>query len=255
MSDLLQSLIASGIDPPAAVRISNAITSLLPKVPEVAAAAAKSVSKAMAEAAPITAAAAPPEPDPAGPTTFTGSIETQQSAVFSGDSQFFGGLTIDGDVTWRGMPIEPATVQTVAGLAVSDGNLFFTPGQMAVMSDYGPGKSQRIVFSASPGATGQFLTGATLNSNSTSVTVPTGFTFTPTTSSVTVPTGFTFSPDSCSITPSGSATITYLTGGTISQSGSTSVSVLSSASISTTASTAWTGGVANVSATGIEDPE
>lgn len=254
MSDLIQSLIAGGIEPPAAVRISKAITSLLPKVPEVAAAAASRVSKAMAESAPTTAAAAPPEPDPAGPTTFTGSIETQQSAVFSGDSQFFGGLAIDGDVTWKGLPIEPATVQAVAGLAVSGGNLFFTPGKMAVMSDFGPGKSQRVVFSASPGSTGQFLTAATLSGTSTSVSVPTGFTFTPTTSSVTIPTGFTLSADSCSISPSGIATITYLTGGTISQSGSTSVSVLSSASISTTASTAWTGGAANVSATGIEDP-
>jgi hypothetical protein len=253
MSDLIQSLIASGIEPPAAVRISNAIISLLPRAEEVAAKAAKSVSSSLAAfQAPPTAPAQPPPAD--APTTFTGSIETQQSAVFSGDSQFSGGLTIDGDVSWKGVPIEPATVQGVGSLAVSGGNLSFIPSQMAVLNDYGPGKAQRIVFGSAPGSTGDFLTKATLSKTPGSLTLPSGYTFTPTTSSFTIPTGFSFDPNSCSITASGTATVTYLTGGTITQSGTTKVSFLSDASISTEAAAAWTGASAAVSALSIEDP-
>ena len=253
MSDLIQSLIASGIEPPAAVRISNAIISLLPKTEEVAAKAAKSVSGSLAALqAPTPAPVHPPPAD--APTTFTGSIETQQSAVFSGDSQFSGGLTIDGDVSWKGVPIAPATVQGIGGLAVSGGDLHFVPSQMAVMSDYGPGKAQRIVFGSSPGATGEFLTKATLSTTTASVSLPSGYTFTPTTSSFTIPTGYSFDPNSCSISPSGTATVTYLTGGTITESGTTKVSFLSDASISTAAASAWTGPSAAVSALSIEDP-
>jgi hypothetical protein len=253
MSDLIQSLIASGIAPSSAVRINNAIISLMPKTAEVAAKAAKSVSASLAAA---TATAAPMAQAMAtdGPTTFTGSIETQQSAVFSGDSQFSGGLTIDGNVSWKGLPIEPATVTALGGMAVSGGNLHFIPSQMAVMSDYGPGKAQRVVFGCSPGATGTFLTAATLTTTSSTASVPSGFTFTPTTSSFTIPTGYSFDPASCSISPSGTATVTYLTGGTITQSGTTKVSFLSDASISTEAAAAWTGASAAVSALSIEDP-
>lgn len=253
MSDLIQSLIASGIEPPAAVRISQAIISLIPKASDIAAKAAASVSDSMEGL--LATPPAPARPAPAdAPTAFSGPIETQQSATFSGDSQFSGGLTIDGDVNWKGVSISPATVQGIGGLAVSNGNLHFIPSQTTVMSDYGPGKSQKIVFSSSPGSTGQFLTSATLNTTASNISVPSGFTFTPTTSSVTVPTGFSFDADSCSITPSGSATITYLTGGTISESGATSLSVLTAASLSTATAAAWTGGAASVSAVGIEDP-
>jgi hypothetical protein len=253
MSDLIQSLIASGIEPPAAVRISKAIISLFPKTEEVAAKAAKSVSSSLAALqAPAPAPVQPPPAD--APTTFTGSIETQQSAVFSGDSQFSGGMTIDGDVNWKGIPIEPATVQAIGGLSVSGGNLQFIPSQMAVMSDYGPGKAQRIVFGSAPGATGDFLTKATISTTPGNVSLPSGYTFVPQTSSFTIPTGYSFNPDSCSISPSGTATVTYLTGGVITQSGTTKVSFLSDASISTTAASAWTGPSAAVSALSIEDP-
>jgi hypothetical protein len=253
MSDLIQSLIASGIEPPAAVRISKAIISLLPTTEDVASKAVKSVSKSLAALqAPAPAPVQPPPAD--APTTFTGSIETQQSAVFAGDSQFSGGITIDGDVNWKGINIEPATVQGVGGLAVSGGNLQFIPSQMAVLNDYGPGKAQRIVFGSSPGSTGDFLTKATLSTTPGNLTLPSGYTFTPTTSSFTIPTGFSFDPASCSISASGTATVTYLTGGAITQSGTTKVSFLSGASISTEAAAAWTGASAAVSALSIEDP-
>ena len=127
MSDLIQSLIASGIEPPAAVRISKAIISLFPKTEEVAAKAAKSVSSSLAAfQAPAPAPVQPPPAD--APTTFTGSIETQQSAVFSGDSQFSGGMTIDGDVNWKGILIQ----LLLGGASQPDGgNERLRPGQGA----------------------------------------------------------------------------------------------------------------------------
>jgi len=276
MSDLIQSLIASGIEPPAAVRISKAIVSLFPKTEEVAAKAAKSVSSSLAAfQAPAPAPVQPPPAD--APTTFTGSIETQQSAVFSGDSQFSGGMTIDGDVNWKGIPIEPATVQAIAGLSALDGNLQFIPSQMAVMSDYGPGKAQRVILSVVPSSNLQVLSGVTVSSSTTTVTSAQTGNFHPTTTPVSIPTSaiggigtstssvlstlsditmatatasfpttFTLNPDSCTLTAGGTQTITYVSSVSLSKVDRTVVASITTSPAGTSTTTLVTGGTVSV---------
>jgi hypothetical protein len=272
MSDLLQSLIASGIAPPSAVRINNAIISLTPKTEDIVAAAAKSVSASFSA---VTAVPVVQPIENDGPTTFKGSIETQRSAVFSGDSQFSGGLAIDGDVSWKGIPIEPATVQAIGGMAVLGGNLHFIPSQLTVMSDYGPGKAQRVVLSVSPVSQVQVLTGAAVTAATTNVTSAQTGTFHALTTKVTIPTSavgavdygtysvlstlsdvygttdtfsfpttFTLNPDSCTITAGGTQTITYVkTVGLTKEPRTVAHSITSSAAPVTTPSLVYGGTV------------
>lgn len=252
MSDLIQSLIAGGMDPPSAVRISKAIQSLIPAPVDTAAIAEQAASRA-ASSVQVTKVAAP-APQFSQPTTFTGPIETSQSATFSGDSQFSGGVSINGDVNWNGTPVSPANVSAIGGLAVLGGSLHFQPTQLSALNDLGPGKPQRISFACAPSATGKFLTSVTPNPGTINLSIPTGYVFVPTTASVTLATGYTFNPNSCSISPSGTVTITYVTGGTITSTGTSDVEVINSITLSTTSDSAWTGASGAVSATGIEDP-
>lgn len=253
MSDLIQSLIASGMEPPAAVRVSKAIQSLIPKPVDTDAIVTKAASRAAASVQ-VPQATKASEPEAVQPTTFSGSIETRQSATFSGDSQFSGGLSIDGEVNWNGTPVAPASVSAIGGLGIVNGSLHFQPTQMAALSDLGPGKPQRISFACAPASTGKFLTSVTPNVGTVNISVPTGYVFVPTTASVTLATGYTFNANSCTISPSGTVTITYVTGGIITSTGTADVEAINSITLSTTSDSAWTGASGAVSATGIEDP-
>lgn len=230
MSDLLQALISGGIQPADAIRIANAIKADIAAAPVAAAAVSTSATTV------VNNYALPADK----PTTFSGPIETQQAAVFSGDSQFSGPVTIGGEVMWGGMPRSPTPVSAVGAISVLNGELHFQPLEMAVLNDFGLGKPQRITLS-SGGST--FALGS-INASITpgEAMIPNTATFNPSTSPLTYvttavgsvspgktysvlstlssitattdvasyPTGFTLDPDSCTISVSSTGSITYV---------------------------------------------
>ena len=290
MSDLIQALIAAGIDAPAALRVSKAITSM--------------VSVTGAASSPVTNNTY---------NTISSVQAVAQSPSVTADSVFSGALNIDGDVNWKGVPVSPAPVSAIGGMGIVGGDLHFMPQQMAALADYGLGKPQRVVFAAQPGSTAAVLSSATLSVTQTGLYIPdactfngdpvsitfttaaigsvttaktfaliTGTTLQLTPGSITIPTGYTFNPDTCGITTTGATTITFiqsatwtpvtwpvvtdvnagaagagtknlLQGGTCTLSGGTT-QVLTGASLASATTSVWNGPFATVIAQAITDP-
>jgi hypothetical protein len=270
MSDLLQALIDGGMSPANAVRVSSAIQSAI----RLSAAPANPASPAapVSLQAPAAAQAAPAQ------SVISVPFETQQSAVFAGDSQFSGPLTIAGEVNWGGMPRAPTPVSVVGVVGADSGSLFFQPLQMAALNDFGLGRPQRVVFTVSPGSMVNVLSGVSVSAQTSTVTNAETGSFHPTTTTVTIPTNaigsvsadktysvlstlsdvyattekvsfptsYTFDPENCTITASGTTTITYVSTVALTKEPRTVIASLASTAASTTSSTLLTGGTVSV---------
>lgn len=267
MSDLLQSLISGGIQPADAIRIANAIKAELAAAPAIPAAVSASATTVVNNyaAAPNT------------PTTFSGPIETQQAAVFSGDSQFSGPVTIGGDVMWGGMPRSPTPVSTVGAISVINGELHFQPLEMAVLNDFGLGKPQRITLAS--GGSGVALSGVSASVTSADVSIIDTVTFNPSSAPLTYvssavgsvspgktysvlstlssikltqatayyPTAFKLDPDSCTITASSTGSFSYVSNVELEKEPRTVIATLDTSPASSFNATVITGGTLSVS--------
>jgi hypothetical protein len=229
MSDLLQSLISGGIQPPNAIRISDAINKMIPVVPAAAPSAGTTVVNNYNVA------------PPTAQQVFQQPIQAQDGVVVAGDSRFSGGVAIDGPVNWAGMTVSPTPVSAVGQVGVSGGFLFFQPQVMAALNDYGLGKPQKVIMEVAPSKSAAVLTGVTVGASTEALTIPDaatvhlhGDTITYATTAVygattktysvlstlsdikvstgtfSFPTSFKLDPDSCTITAGGTQTITYV---------------------------------------------
>lgn len=261
MSDLLQALISGGIQPADAIRIANAIKADITAAPAIPAAVSTSATTVVNNYAVA----------PNTPTTFSGPIETQQAAVFSGDSQFSGPVTIGGDVMWGGMPRSPTPVSTVGAISVINGELHFQPLEMAVLNDFGLGKPQRITLASGGG--GVALSNVSASTTPAEVSIPNNATFHPSsapltyvpfaigtvnpdricevlakTTSVTYASTSAYYPthfklnDDCTITATSTAAITYITAVTLNREPETAIASLTTSPASALTASIVTGG-------------
>lgn len=167
------------------------------------------------------------------PLTASGGLSSFGHALFVGQNEFRGDVSIGGKVDWKG-PRDPQPSRVVTLLSENDDETIrLDASNVAVLNDYGPAAAETLAAFCRT-TTGALA--ATVSLTASTLAISAAATFHAVTQVITYVTAATFDPETCSVSTA-TATAAVVTGGTVSVSPTALASAITARATVTAAGT------------------